>query len=187
MKHRSTYIAVAVATLAAVGIGVGAWRALTRLPVGNRSVPQPAQPVALQRYLGVWYEIARYDNGFERGLEGVTAEYRRRPDGLIQVVNTGRVGSPTGRARVAEGRAKIVEGSEGAKLKVSFFGPFFVGDYWVLDHAEDYAWSIVGEPSGRYLWLLARTPRPSPELLAAIQSRALELGYDSDLIRMTLQ
>jgi apolipoprotein D and lipocalin family protein len=147
MDHRRRYLAVAA--IAGLGLGLALLRAWTRRPVGNRSVPQPVKPVVLQRYLGVWYEIGRYENGFERGLEGVSAEYRRRPDGLIQVVNTGRVGGPTGRARVAQGRARIVDGSAGAKLKVSFFGPFFIGNYWVLDHANDYSWSIVGEPSGR--------------------------------------
>jgi len=65
-----------------------------------------------------------------------------------------------------------------------FFGPFF-GDYWVLDHADDYGWSIVGEPSGRYLWLLSRTPKPSMAVVAEIQSRVRQLGYDKTLIRTT--
>ena len=85
------------------------------------------------------------------------------------------------------GRARVVAGSQNAKLKVSFFGPFFLGDYWVLDHADDYAWSIVGEPSGRYLWLLCRAPDPSAETRAAVLARAQELGYDTDLIRPTMQ
>jgi len=67
---------------------------------------------------------------------------------------------------------------------VSFFGPFF-GDYWVLDHADDYAWSIVGEPSGRYLWLLTRTQHPSEQVQRAIHERARSLGYDLALLRTT--
>jgi apolipoprotein D and lipocalin family protein len=98
------------------------------MPVGNRRVPAPAKPVDLERYLGLWYEIARYDNGFERGCEAVTAEYSLRPDGLIRVLNTCRDGSPAGRARSSEGKARIVPGSGNAKLKVSFFGPFFLGN-----------------------------------------------------------
>ena len=157
------------------------------MPVGNASVPEPAKPVEFDRYLGVWYEIARYDNGFERGCEAVTAEYSLRPDGLIRVLNTCREGSPAGRARSYEGKAKIVPGSRNAKLKVSFFGPFFVGDYWVLDHADDYAWSIVGEPRGKYLWILSRDPTLSGETLDMLIGRVRHLGYDAGLLRMTRQ
>jgi hypothetical protein len=77
------------------------------------------------------------------------------------VLNTCHKGGPTGPVKVIEGKAKIADAATKAKLKVSFFGPFFVGDYWVLDHADDYSWSIVGEGSGRYLWLLTRKP-PTP-------------------------
>lgn len=176
---------LAVLTLALVGVGLALARA-TRRPVGNRAVPKPCKAVSLDDYLGLWYEIGRYENAFERGLEGVTAEYRARPDGVIQIVNSGRRGNLSGRISNARGQARVVDGSRNAKLKVSFFGPFFLGDYWVLDHADDYGWSIVGEPSGRYLWLLCRAPNPSPETLVAMRTRARELGYDTDLIRTTL-
>ena len=86
----------------------------------------------------------------------------------------------------ANGKAKIVDGSNNAKLRVSFFGPFY-GDYWVLDRAEDYSWSIVGEPSGRYLWLLHRKPQPGAVTITQMRSRAAELGYDLSLLRMTQQ
>jgi apolipoprotein D and lipocalin family protein len=185
MKIRPLHLALVAVVL--VGAGLAATRLRRNMPVGNRSVPQPSKPVSLSRYLGVWYEIGRYENTFEQGLEGVTAEYRVRADGMIRIVNSGRRGRPTGRVKVAEGWAKVVDGSDNAKLKVSFFGPFFIGDYWVLDHADDYSWSIVGEPSGRYLWLLCRTAYPSPDLRAAIEGRARELGYDTDLIRRTDQ
>jgi apolipoprotein D and lipocalin family protein len=81
----------------------------------------------------------------------------------------------------------VVEGSGGAKLEVSFFGPFYFGNYWILDHAEDYSWSIVGEGSGRYLWLLSRTPQPSDPVREQIMSRARELGYDLSILRPTIQ
>ena len=185
MKQRTAATAAALIALVAIGLALLASR--RSQPVGNIGVPQPAKPVKLSQYLGVWYEIGRYENGFERGLEGVTAEYRVRADGLIRIVNTGRRGSPTGHARVIQGWAKVVGGSDNAKLKLSFFGPLFLADYWILDHAEDYAWSIVGEPSGRYLWLLSRRPYLSPETREAIYSRARQLGYDTDLVRQTVQ
>ena len=155
-------------------------------PSGNAAVPQPARPVELERYLGRWYELARYENRFERGCEGVTAEYGKRPDGMISVLNTCRDGAPDGKARAAEGRAKVVEGSDGAKLKVSFFGPFF-GDYWVLDRADDYSWAIVGEPSGQYLWILSRDPAPGEAVIEAHIARAAALGYDTAMIRRVQQ
>lgn len=155
-------------------------------PVGNPAVPQPAKPVELERYLGRWYELARYDNRFERGCEGVTAEYSLRPDGMIRVLNTCREGATDGEARSAEGRAKVVEGSNGARLKVAFFGPFFA-DYWVLDRADDYSWAIVGEPSGRYLWLLSRDPSPDAATLEAHRRRIAALGYDLGLLRAVRQ
>jgi apolipoprotein D and lipocalin family protein len=158
-------------------------------PVGNAAVPQPARPVALEAYLGKWYEYARYEAPFQKGCEAVTADYSRRDDGLIRVVNSCRQGGVDGKLKQAAGKARIVDGGEGAKLKVSFFGPFY-GDYWVLDRGEPgldgrYPWSIVGEPSGRFLWLLTREPRPDPANAALIEARAAELGYDLSLLRRT--
>lgn len=170
--------------ISAAAIALTACAALSRGPVGNKAVPQPAKAVDLGRYVGRWYEIGRYDNWFERGCEAVTADYRLREGGSIEVINTCRKGGPNGPVKVAKGRAKVVAGSANAKLRVSFFGPFF-GDYWVLDHADDYAWSIVGEPSGRYLWLLSRTAQPSSETREMIERRVRELGYDTSLIRWT--
>lgn len=96
-----------------------------------------------------------------------------------------------GEFRESTGKAKITEGSDGAKLRVSFFGPFY-GDYWVLDRGpvgEDgqYEWSIVGEPSGRYLWMLTREAQPDADLRAALEARVRELGYDWELVRLTEQ
>jgi apolipoprotein D and lipocalin family protein len=155
--------------------------------VGNTRVPEPAKPVDLQRYLGHWYEIARYDAHFERNCEAATAEYTLRPDGLIRVLNTCREGNPSGRLRSSEGKAKVVPGSANAKLKVSFFGPFFSGKYWVLDHSDSYDWSIVGEPRGRYLWILHRDAIPPREITQTLFERAHQLGYDTTLLRMTRQ
>lgn len=162
----------------------GGCATLERGPVGNTAVPQPARAVDLDRYLGRWYELARYEAGFQRGCEAVTADYSRRDDGLIRVVNSCRQDSVTGRARQSEGRARIVDTATGAKLQVSFFGPFW-GDYWVLDRDENYRWSIVGEPSGRYLWLLHRDANPPAAEVAMIEQRAAALGYDLTLLRRT--
>ena len=163
-------------------------------PVGNASVPEPAKPVSLSEYLGKWYEYGRYEAPFQEGCEAVTAEYSLRDtsgDANIKVVNSCRKGAVNGEFDQSTGKAKIVEGSQGAKLKVSFFGPFY-GDYWVLDRGpagEDglYDWSIVGEPSGRYLWMLTREAVPSQERRDMLKARVENLGYDWDLVRITQQ
>ncbi len=184
-KHpaRALLTLLAAATLAACAGSPG--------PVGNTAVPEPAKPVALESYLGTWHEYARYEAPFQKGCEGVTATYSERDDGKIAVLNSCRKGGLDGKLSEVKGRAKVVEGSNGAKLKVSFFGPFY-GDYWVLDRGEpnaegQYPWSIVGEPSGRYLWMLTRKAQPSAELRAALEARVRELGYDWDLVRITEQ
>lgn len=164
-------IGLAAATLAAFS----GFRLVGRHPVGNQRVPEPAKAVDLGRYLGRWYEIARYDQRFERGCEAATADYALRSDGKIDVVN--RCRKQSGEFEEARGIAKIVDHQSNAKLRVSFFRPFY-GDYWVLDHADDYSWSIVGEPSGRYLWILARDPRPSAADVEHLVRRASEMGYD---------
>lgn len=154
-------------------------------PSGNPNPPQPAKTVELERYLGKWYEVARYDMRFEKGCEGVTAEYSKRADGLIRVLNTCRQGALDGPVKTAEGKAKVVDQATNAKLKVSFFGPFF-GDYWVMDRADDYSWAIVGEGSGKYLWLLSRRP-PTQADREALTARAKALGYDVGMLRQTKQ
>ena len=177
MRRLPGLLAAALLTAAAVAACVAG-------PSGNPHPPQPAKPVDLERYAGRWYEAARYDMRFEKGCDGVTADYSRRPDGLVRVVNTCHEGGPTGPVKVSEGRAKVADRVTSAKLKVSFFGPFFLGDYWVLDHADDYSWSIVGEGSGRYLWLLTREP-PTPAQLSALTDRARAMGYDTARLRVT--
>ncbi|QJU59331.1 lipocalin family protein [Sphingomonas sp. AP4-R1] len=179
---RSTIIALAGIGFAGV-IGIRHWSRLG--PVGNPKVPRPAKPVDLNRYVGLWYELARYENRFEKDCDYVTARYTLRDDGLVDVLNASR--GAGGAIKSIKGRAKRIEGSHGARLKVSFFGPFYVGDYWILDRADDYSWSIVGEPSGRYLWLLSRNDHPSLEMRDAIFERTRQLGYDLSLLRMTRQ
>jgi len=158
-------------------------------PPVNRASETPlttVQAVDVDRYLGRWYEIARLPNQFEKNCEGVTADYARRDDGLIEVVNTCRKGAPDGALKSARGRARIVDTASNAKLEVSFFGPFW-GDYWIIDLAEDYSRSIVGEPSGRYLWILSRTPTISDESRANALSRLEAFGYDTSALYFTQQ
>lgn len=153
-------------------------------PVGNTAVPEPRASVDLNRYLGRWYELYRYEAPFQKDCEAVTADYSLNKNGSVRVINSCRVGSVDGKLKSATGKAKVTDTVTGAKLKVSFFGPFY-GNYWVLDRSDDYQWAIVGEPSGRYLWVLSRTPTPDPKIRALLEKRVVELGYDWSLVRRT--
>jgi apolipoprotein D and lipocalin family protein len=181
---RSTALSITAGVAAAAIGGIFLYSRATRPPVINKKVPEPAKPVDLDRYLGKWYELARHENRFEKGLDAVTAEYVLLPDGKIRVTNSGVL---NGERSVAEGKAIIADEASYAKLKVSFFGPLYTGDYWVLDHGEDYEWSIVGEPSGRYLWVLSREAVPSSALAQKVMKRVEELGYDRWALRITRQ
>ena len=176
MPTRMLVLMLAMAMLAGCASG----------PVGNSSVPEPAKAVDVERYVGRWYELARYENRFERGCEGVTADYKLRPDGSLDVVNTCREGTTDGKSSSADGHATVVPDSNGAKLEVSFFWPFY-GDYWVLDRGDDYEWAIVGEPGGTFLWILSRDATPPPEVMEGHIKRVRELGYDTKLLRITAQ
>lgn len=174
-------------TLATIyGLALAACNPLEKRPVGNSSVPQPTKAVELGRYLGKWYEQARYEASFQKGCEGVTADYAAKPDGSVAVINSCRQGGLTGPLKTAVASARVVDGSTGAKLKVTFFWPV-EGDYWILDHAKDYSWSIVGEPSGQYLWILTRAQKISPHQYDALVTRARALGYDTQMLRRTQQ
>jgi apolipoprotein D and lipocalin family protein len=154
---------------------------------GNPNVPNPTKPVDIDRYVGRYYELARYENVFQRGCEAVSADYSRMAGGLIRIVNTCRDKTPDGPVRSVDGRAKLVEGSRNAKFKVSFFGPLFLGDYWVLDRAEDYSWAIVSDHSGKFLWLLHRDPTPQAAVRTALVAKAKALGFNTDMLRFTRQ
>jgi lipocalin len=139
----------------------------------------------IERYLGKWYEIARFDHRFERGLVGVTAEYAFRKDGKIKVVNSGFKHTLDGKRSEAIGKAKIPDKREPAKLKVSFFW-FFYGDYWVLELDNDYQWAVVGSSSDNYLWILSRNPNRGDRLCGELLNGLTTRGYDtSKLIRIT--
>ena len=156
-------------------------------PVYRQSaVPlQTVAAVDLNKYLGKWYEIYRLPNWFEDDdCVTVTAEYGLRSDGGVRVLNTCHKAS---KQEEAKGIAKIVEGSNNSKLRVSFFRPFY-GDYWILDLANDYSWVLIGEPAGKYFWILARDKKLSPELEESLLVKAEKLGYlRKDLVKPSNQ
>lgn len=139
----------------------------------------------LEKYLGTWYEIARYDHRFERGLVGVTANYSMRDDGKIKVLNSGYEGSLSGKFSEAIGKAKIPDPvNEPAKLKVSFFWIFY-GDYYVLELDKNYQWALIGSSSDKYLWILSRTPQMENKVYLECLDKLTKRGYDvSKLIKV---
>lgn len=146
-------------------------------PVNRHAdTPLPVSTIEPSRYLGLWHEAARLPNSFEQNCASATAEYGMRADGLISVRNV--CTDANGRTREAVGRARIVGQNGEGKLKVSFFAPIWA-DYWVVEHADDYAWSIVSEPEGRYLWLLTRAPQLSEQDRTLFEARLRSLGFDT--------
>jgi apolipoprotein D and lipocalin family protein len=146
----------------------------TQIPEGIT----PVENFDSERYLGRWYEIARLDHSFERGLDNVTAEYVRREDGGLDVINRG-YSTAKQEWKQAEGRAYFVDAPDRGHLKVSFFGPFY-GSYVVfgLDQPE-YQHAFVAGYNKSYLWLLSRTPQADEQLVARFVDQARQLGFDT--------
>ena len=153
------------------------------LLAGCAQIPDGIEPVGgfdAERYLGEWYEVARLDHSFERGMDNVTATYTAREEGGIDVLNRGYVRA-RGEWEEARGRAKFVGARDQGSLKVSFFGPFY-GGYNVIDLDPDYQLSLVAGPSRKYLWILARQPDPPRAALERVVQRAAELGFDTSAL-----
>ena len=148
---------------------------------GCVGIPDNVKPVEnfnLTNYLGKWYEVARFDHSFERGLSRVTANYSLRDDGGVRVMNRG-YNAKTKEWKEAEGKAYFVEGSEKGYLKVSFFGPFY-GSYIVFElDQHSYQHSLVCGPDKSYLWILARTPRLQDSIMKTLIAKAASLGFDT--------
>ncbi|WP_028324645.1 lipocalin family protein [Desulfatirhabdium butyrativorans] len=148
---------------------------------GCVGIPERVKPVdhfQLERYLGEWFEIARLDHSFERGLSRVSAHYSMRDDGGVRVLNRGY--SETKKTwKQAEGKAYFVQGPDIGYLKVSFFGPFY-GSYIIFDlDREHYRYALVCGPDKSYLWILSRDPKMQGDLRDALIARAAALGFDT--------
>lgn len=148
---------------------------------GCVGIPDGVHPVnnfKAERYLGKWYEIARLDHSFERGLTRITADYSLLDDGGIKVINRGYSASEN-KWQEAEGKAYFVGDPQQAHLKVSFFGPFY-GSYIVfeLDH-DNYQYALISGPDKSYFWFLARQPVVSEDVKKALIAKAASLGFDT--------
>jgi apolipoprotein D and lipocalin family protein len=156
-------------------LSVGLLCACTAIPQGI----EPVDGFELPRYLGKWYEIARFDHSFERGLEQVSAEYSLREDDGVTLLNRG-FNPESQEWQEAHGKAYFVQSSERGHLKVSFFGPFYASYVIFLLDKEDYNYAMITGPDRDYLWILARTPKLSSEVQEHILQQARVAGFATD-------
>ena len=152
---------------------------------GQRTDLEVVPHVDLNRYAGRWYEIARLPNRFEKKCAGsVTATYRLKDNGKVEVVNRCRKSS--GDYTTATGKAKVVDKTTNAKLKVTFFWPFY-GDYWILDLGENYEYAVVGAPNRKYLWILSRNREMDESLYRTLLAKMAARGFKTEQMIKTLQ
>ncbi|GAL15201.1 lipoprotein Blc [Vibrio astriarenae] len=145
---------------------------------GKPSNVEPVSPFALDQYLGTWYEIARLDHSFERGLNKITATYALNDDGSVNVLNRGW-NEKEQQWSEAVGKAKFVDSSDQGYLKVSFFGPFY-GSYIVFHLEPDYSTALISGPNLDYFWILSRTPTLEAEQLNRYKEIAQQAGFDTE-------
>ena len=151
---------------------------------GCLGMPKSVTPVTgfeLNKYLGTWYEVARLNHSFERGLSQITAQYSLREDGGVSVVNRGYL-SEEKKWKQAEGKAYFVKTTDEGYLKVSFFGPFY-GSYVVFElDKQDYQYAFISGPDTDYLWLLSRTPTVSKAVMDKFITMSAQRGFDTQAI-----
>ena len=139
--------------------------------------------VELEKYLGKWYEIAHLPAKFQEGCNETTATYTISKDGNISVLNQA---TKNGKIKQAKGKAKVVDKNTNAKLKVTFFWPFY-GDYWIIKLGNNYDYSVVGTPNRKYLWILSRTPQMNDNLYSQIIEYVKSKGFEVNKLIKTLQ
>lgn len=133
-------------------------------------------PFDAKRFAGTWYEIARLDHGFEKGMNHVTAEYSLRDDGGLKVVNKA-FNTKTGQWEASEAKAYFIDSPDVGRLKVSFFGPFY-GSYNIIDLDQtNYSWAMVTGPSTRFFWILSRERTLDNETMKRLVQKAIGMGF----------
>jgi apolipoprotein D and lipocalin family protein len=143
----------------------------------SQSRPSVVNSVDLNRYTGLWYEIARLPNPFEKNLKCITAKYTLREDGKISVLNSGHKISDPEKVSSSNGVAWVPDKNVPAKLKVQFFWPFS-GNYWIIHLDKDYKYVLVGDPSFKYMWILCRESKMDEETYKMLLDRAVLEGFD---------
>ena len=173
-------VAWTIAPLAALAV-LGAGGAVA-------DAPAPTKPVDLRKYYGRWYEVARVPNQFEKGLacSAPTADYEEDDQGAVTVVQTCHQHSARGPEKVYRAAARILDPGVNAKFRLTFY-LVMSKEYWVIDHAQDYRWAIVGDPTGRFVWLFSRQPALSHDTRDSLLARVRALGYDPAKLEFPVQ
>ncbi len=172
------------------GVALALALLLAACGAGRRPAAESQEPLAvvdgvdLARYAGTWHEIARYNHRFQDGCGPSQATYTLAADGTVEVLNECLKNDQSGEWRRARGTAKVVPGSNNAKLRVSFFWPFY-GDYWIIDLGAAYEYAVVGHPARNYLWILSRTPVMDGADYRGVLERLESQGYDTGRLRVT--
>ncbi len=169
---------IAAIIIAIISVGCATGQTITEM--------ETVKNVDISRYVGTWYEIARFPHSFERNLVGVTATYSLKKNGNIEVLNQGYKYTLDGKRSKAKAFAKIPNPNEPGRLKVYFFWPFGA-DYLILDLDTNYQWALVGSTSPNYLWILSRTPQMDENLFRTIVNKAKSLGYDISKLELVPQ
>ena len=172
-RNKNLLIGSAIVSLAAIVM----LNSCKTIPKGAKAV----HPFNADKYLGKWYEIARLNYLFEKNLNSVTAEYSLRKDGNLKVLNKG-YNFKKDKWQQSVGKAKFASDKDIAKLKVSFFGPFYAG-YNVIALDEDYKYALIAGKNLKYLWILSRETNMPEVVKEAYLKKAKDLGYEiSELI-----
>jgi apolipoprotein D and lipocalin family protein len=178
IAHRPLCVRLARAlwvALTAATIGLAMSGCSTAPPEGLTSVT----PFDVNRYLGKWFEIARLDHSFERGLTDVSATYTLKPNGSLEVINRG-FNTKKDEWKSATGRALFTGSANQGSLKVSFFGPFYGGYHVLVLDQTGYQWALVAGPDRDYLWILARTKELAPDIRDQLVAQAKKMGFATD-------
>lgn len=149
---------------------------------GCTGIPKGINPTdgfEVKKYLGTWYEVARLDHRFERGLENISATYTLRDDGGLDVLNKGQ-NAETGEWNKAEGKAYFVDKPDIGRLKVSFFGPFYGGYNIIALDKQKYQYAMIAGPNTDYLWILSRTPQLPATTLKTLVAQAKSQGFETE-------
>jgi apolipoprotein D and lipocalin family protein len=164
---------------------------LSSLSFAGKAPLPTVESVDINRYLGKWYEISRFDQSFQRGCTATEANYSLRSDGDIKVLNRCRLDSQDGELKESIGRAWVKDKKTNSKLKVQFFLKnfkffLFAGKYWIIDLDENYQYVMVGAPNRKYLWILSRQTTLAPETYNRLVEKAENLGFDTNQLLKTI-
>jgi len=160
--------------LKALAVGLGLAISVTTASAG---APTPVRPISAQVYSGRWYEIARTPNRSQSDCHAATSDFIAASTNDFQVVETCHRGVASGPTKVIRARARILSAGDNTRFRISFFGGLIHQDYWVLDHADDNSWIIMGTPGGHYVWIMSRRPAMASGSLAAATAHVAALGY----------